>query len=283
MRKLRNKTALVTGAASGIGRALALKLASEGVHLYLLDIDQAGLVDTVAAAQRAGVEVVGRYCDVSDPAQIAASVDHIVDRWGGVDLLVNSAGITYYGQTEQMSAEHCERLLAINLHAPMHFVRELLPSLLAREEAHVLNVASFFGLIGTRRLSAYTASKFGLVGFSESLRAEYGRAGLGVTALCPGFVDTNLFATAPLGSDRQQQKKPPQWMLTTPEKVADQALRAITGNRAQVITQSYAKLACLAKRLVPGVLDWAHHLSRKRPSAQPTAQPAETIQIRRAA
>lgn len=274
MRTLRNKSALVTGAASGIGRAIARRLAGEGVDLYLLDIDEAGLVDAVSEAKRERVEAVGRRCDVSDPAQIQASVHHILDRWGGVDLLVNNAGITYYGETAQMSAEHCEKLLAINLNAPIHFVRELLPSLLERPEAHVLNVASFFGLIGTRRLSAYTASKFGLVGFSESLRAEYGRVGLGVTALCPGFVDTNLFATAPLGSDRQQQKQPPRWMLTTPEKIAARAVKAIKRNEAQVVMQPYAKLAHLGKRFVPGLLDWANHLSRKR-AKPPATMPSE--------
>jgi len=282
MRTLRNKSALVTGAASGIGRSIALQLACEGVDLFLLDIDQAGLVDVVAAARRQRVEAIGRRCDVREPTQISASVAHILDRWGGVDLLVNNAGITYYGQTQEMTAEHCERLLAINLHAPIHFTRELLPTLLERPEAHVLNVASFFGLIGTRHLAVYTASKFGLVGFSESLRAEYARTGLGVTALCPGFVDTNLFASAPLGLDRQQQKLPPKWMLTTSEKIAARAIQAIYRNQGQVVMQPYAKLAHLGKRFFPGLLDWANHLSRKRAKNSPVAE-SEPLERRRAA
>lgn len=283
MRTLRNKSALVTGAASGIGRAIAMKLASEGVDLYLLDIDQAGLVDVVSAAKRERVEAIGRRCDVSEPSQIAASVAHILDRWGGVDLLVNNAGITYYGQTADMSGDDCERLLAINLNAPIHFTRELLPSLLKRPEAHVLNIASFFGLIGTRRLAAYTASKFGLVGFSESLRAEYARTQLGVTAMCPGFVDTNLFATAPLGTDRKHHKLPPKWMLTTPEKIAVRAVKAIHRNEAQVVMQPYAKLAYLGKRFVPSVYDWANHLSRKRLKQAAAIMVDDSSERRRAA
>jgi len=283
MRKLRNKSALVTGAASGIGRAIALRLAREGVDLFLLDIDEAGLVDVVSAVKRERVDAIGRRCDVSEPEQIAASVAHILDRWDGIDLLVNNAGVSYYGQTAEMTAENCERLLAINLHAPIHFTRELLPTLLERPEAHVLNVASFFGLIGTRRLAAYTASKFGLVGFSESLRAEYGRAGLGVTALCPGFVATNLFTTAPLGADRQQHKLPPRWMITTPEKIAARAVKAVYRNQAQVVMQPYAKLAHLGKRFFPSLLDWAHHLSRKRVKCQPTRVTGERIEQRRVA
>ena len=282
MRTLRDKAALVTGAASGIGRAIALQLAREGMDLYLLDINEAGLAQVMSDVQRHRVNVLSRPCDVSQPQQITACVDHILNRWEGVDLLVNNAGITYYGETAYMSTAHCERLLAINLHAPIHLTRALLPSLLARPEAHVLNVASFFGLIGSRRLSAYTASKFGLVGFSESLRAEYARAGLGVTALCPGFVDTGLFATASLGEERQQAKTPPRWMLTTPERIAARAAKAIRRNEAQVVMQPYAKLACWTKRLAPWLLDWAHHLSRKRHKPAPL-QAEQARQRRRAA
>ena len=193
MRTIKGKSALVTGAASGIGRAIALRLAQEGADLYLLDVDEVGMACVVGEARKLGVEVIGRYCDVSDPAQIQQATNYILQRWGGVDILVNNAGITYFGETDSMSAEHCEKLLAVNLHAPIHLTRELLPTLLERPEAHVLNVASFFGLIGTRKTALYTSTKFGLVGFGESLRAEYGRRGLGVTTLCPGFVDTQLF------------------------------------------------------------------------------------------
>lgn len=283
MRTLRNKSALVTGAASGIGRAIALRLAREGMNLFLLDIDETALVDVVSAVKQERVDAIGRRCDVSDPTQIAASVAHIVDRWGGVDLLVNNAGIAYYGQTENMSAEHCERLLAINLNAPIHFTRELLPTMLARPEAHILNMASFFGLIGTRRVAVYTASKFGLVGFSESLRAEYRRSGLGVTAMCPGFVDTNLFATAPIGTDRHEQKLPPSWMLTTPEKIANRAVKAIYRNQAQVVMQPYAKLAHLGKRLVPGLYDWANKLGHNKKKHLALDDQSTTIEFRRAA
>ncbi len=275
MRKIQGKTALVTGAASGIGRAIALRLAREGVDMILLDINEVELENTVCAVKREGVQALGRYCDVSQFSQIAESVQYVLERWGGVDILVNNAGITYYGDTGQMPAEHCQRLLAINLLAPIHFTRELLPALLQRSEAHVLNVASFFGLIGTRKLAAYTSSKFGLVGFSESLRAEYGRRGLGVTALCPGFVDTNLFATAPLGADQSKSKLPPSWLLTTPEKIAKRAIQAIYRNHAIVVHQPYAKLAYFGKRFFPGMIDWAHHVSRRRSKSNASAPLAE--------
>ena len=282
MRIIRQKHALITGAGSGIGRAIALRLAAEGAHLYLIDVNEFGLSQTVSAARSMDVNVIGRYCDVSEHHQITRSVADAVARCGKVDVLVNNAGITYYGDTEQMSAAHAQRLLRINLQAPIQFTTELLPTLLAQPEAHVLNVASFFGLIGTRRLSLYTASKFGLVGFSESLRAEYGRRGLGVTALCPGFVDTRLFETAPLGRDRQQHKLPPRWLLTTPEKIAERAVKSIYRNRAVDVPQLYARMAYYGKRLFPGLLDWANHVSRKKLSGKAADANIETS-LRKAA
>jgi short-subunit dehydrogenase len=272
MRELRGKTALVTGAASGIGRAIASRLAAEGVQLFLVDINEVGLANVVGDLQREGAEVIGRRCDVSEPREISATVAEILSRWGGVDILVNNAGITYYGRTERMSAEHWDKLLRVNLLSHIQFTRELLPSLLARPEAHVLNVCSMFGLLGMPKLAAYTTTKFAMVGFSDSLRAEYGRDGLGVTALCPGFVDTNLFASAPLGEKQQAPKIPPAIFCTTPEKVARAAVKAIRRDRRMVVISPWAKFLVSVKRLVPGVMDFVFHLGRKKRVARKTQE-----------
>ncbi|HJQ78548.1 MAG TPA: SDR family oxidoreductase [Lacipirellulaceae bacterium] len=264
MRELRGKKALVTGAASGIGRAIAERLSAEGVHLFLADINEVGLAKVVGDLQRSGVEVIGRRCDVAEPREISATVSEILSRWGGVDILVNNAGITYYGRTERMSAEHWDKLIRVNLLSHIQFTRELLPSLLAHPEAHVLNVCSMFGLVGMPKLAAYTTAKFAMVGFSDSLRAEYGREGLGVTALCPGFVDTNLFASAPLGESQTEPKIPPAIFCTTPEKVARAALKAIRRDRRLVVVSPWAKFLVTAKRLVPGVIDFVFHLGRRK-------------------
>jgi NAD(P)-dependent dehydrogenase (short-subunit alcohol dehydrogenase family) len=269
MRTICGKTALVTGAASGIGRAIALRLADEGARLYLLDINTVELAKVVADAKRRGVEAVGRHCDLSQRLQITAAVHHLLDQIGGVDILVNNAGITYYGQTRSMAAEHWNQLLAINLHAPIQLTLELLPTLLSRDEAHILNVASICGLVGLERVAAYSTAKFGLVGFSESIRAEFVRQGVGVTALCPGFVDTNLFSAAARGEDLKQNKQPPRWMLATPELIAHRAIRAIYRNQGVVVIQPYAKLLHLLKRWAPGLLDLPNRLQgRKRAKAK---------------
>jgi short-subunit dehydrogenase len=208
------------------------------------------------------VQAIAHRCDVGDPAQITACVQFVLAQWNGVDILVNNAGLTYYGRTVNMTAENWNRLLAVNLHAPIQFTRELLPTMLKSRDAHVLNVASICGLVGMARVAAYTTTKFGLVGFSESLRHECGRMGLGVTALCPGLVDTNLFTSAPRGKDLKQSKLPPRWSLTTPEAVARRAIRAIYRNQHLVLMQPVSRLLYLVKRFVPGVLDLAHHLRR---------------------
>jgi short-subunit dehydrogenase len=281
MQTLKNKTALVTGAAAGIGRALALRLAHEGANLHLVDIDSAGLAGVADEAKQRGAVVATRVCDVSDQSEIAMCVEHGLRRWGSFDLLINNAGTTYYGRTDQMTAEHCERLLAVNVHAPLHFTRLLLPTLLSRPEAHVLNMASFLGLIGIQKLAAYSATKFALVGFSESLRAEYARTNLGVTAFCPGFVDTGLFESSAYGRDRHAPKCPPRWMLTTADKVAARAIKAIYRDEAIVVMQHYAKLIHFTKRFLPSLLDFGNHLSRKRLVVK--AEQPPTAEERRAA
>jgi short-subunit dehydrogenase len=262
MRDIRGKRALVSGAASGIGRAIALELARQGVNLYLIDIDACGLAVVAAAARAAGVVVVDRRCDVSQSSEVSATVADVLSRWQGVDILVNNAGITYYGRTDEMSTEVWDRVMRVNLSSHVQFTRELLPSLLARREAHVVNVCSMFGLVAMPKLAAYCTSKHGLVGFSEALRAEYGREGLGVTALCPGFVATNLFSSAPLADNSKGPKVPPRIFCTTPEKVARATVKAIRRNRRMVVVEPIAKLLTTIKRFSPGLIDFFLHLGR---------------------
>jgi short-subunit dehydrogenase len=229
-------------------------LAHQGANLFLVDINLPQLAEAADEARQLGVHVDARVCDVSRPEEIHQTVEDLLEIWGGLDILVNNAGIAFYGPTLQMTDEQWERLLAVNLHAPIQFTRELLPALLARSEAHILNMCSIAGLVATPRLAAYHVSKFALVGFSESLRAEYGPRGLGVTALCPGLVRTNIFqsaATAPGKSVPQF----PAWMSTSPQYVAARAVRAIRRSEGLVLVTPLAHLLWRVKRFTPGLLD----------------------------
>ena len=255
MRIIRGRKALITGAAAGIGRALTLALARQGADVFLFDIDPASLAETAREAERLGAVVATRVCDLTQSAAIDDAARAVLAEWGAVHILVNNAGIAYYGATHDMPAKEWERLLALNLLAPMHLTRALIPTLLAQEEAHVLNVCSIFGLVPMRKGAAYQVSKFGLVGFSAALRAEYGRD-FGVTALCPGFVRTALLQNFATGDPGKKRHEIPAWLTTTPEKVAAVALRAIRGNKGLVVVTPAARLMWWIGRMSPGSVDW---------------------------
>jgi short-subunit dehydrogenase len=272
MKTIRGKRALVTGAASGIGRAIALELARAGADLFLLDVDTDGLGRTADDAKKFAIEVRTRGCDLLQPTEITASVEEMLSEWGDLDILVNGAGVAFYGPTTTMTAEQWNWLLGINLHAPIQLTRELLPVLLERPEAHILNVASIGGLVAGPRLTAYFTSKFGLVGFSESLRADLAGTYVGVTALCPGLVRTNLWDSAVQGRNTKRRLAPPTLISTTPEKVAAKALKAIRRNRGLQLVTLLAHALYLLKRVSPTLLDRLGRIGRRkkrRPQAAP--------------
>lgn len=263
MLHLQGKRALVTGAASGIGRALALRLAAQGVHLLLADVNGDGLAEVCEQAGRL-VPAECRVCDLADPLQIDALADHLRSASSRLDVLVNCAGIAYYGRLDRMTDAQFDRVLAINLHAPIRLTRRLLPLLLANRRSHVLNVCSMLGLFAQSKLCAYQVSKFALIGFSESLLADYARFGLGVTALCPGYVTTSLFANGSNAWSGAGTKVPPRWVCSTPELVAERAVAAIRWNRPLVTVGLLARTMCTLKRLAPYLFLRVPGLRRKK-------------------
>jgi len=267
MKTLRGKRALVTGAASGIGRAIAQQLAMQATHICLVDRDEETLQKTASDLSNYGVEVTTRVRDVTDESQIDDCVDSILSQWGHVDLLVNNAGVCFYGTIENTPEEVWDQVLAVNLHAPIRFTRRLLGVLKERPEAHILNVASMYGLVASNRCAAYHASKFGLVGFTEALRAECGRTSVGVTALCPGFVNTGLF-TALADESHSPARLPPKLVCTSPEKVAAKAIKAIRRNRGLALVTPLAHAAFVAKRLSPSLLPNLYGIGKRRKKIQ---------------
>ena len=264
MRNLNGKRVLITGGANGIGRAIALELAQHGADLFLVDRDEAGLQAAVHACQVGNNEVIGQYCDISKPTELAAVVDNVLTRWGTLDILVNNAAVCFYGPTTDMQASQWDDVLGVNLLAPAQLTRALLPHLLSRREAHILNVASMYGLIATNRCAVYHLTKFGLVCFSEALRAEYGRQGLGVTALCPGFVKTGLFHSVPNENRKRSARVPPAWLCVSAEKVARAGVRAILRDKRLVLVSPLAHVLYHTRRIAPGLFDALYHFGRRR-------------------
>ena len=263
MRNLKDKRFLVTGAASGIGQAMSLELAKVGAHLLLADRDEIGMALTAKQASELGVEATTFHYDAASSEEVVHLARFAESQPGGVDGLVNNAGITYHGPTDRMGVEHWEQLLQVNLHAPVRLTHELLPMLLSRPESHVLNVCSVLGLVGMPKVCAYNTAKFGLVGFTESLRCEYSPQGMGVSALCPGLVRTKLFDSS-ISNGHEKQKNPPKWATTTPERVARAAVRAIRRNQGRVVMEPVARMMFTLKRLAPSLLDWSFHLGHRR-------------------
>jgi 3-oxoacyl-[acyl-carrier protein] reductase len=256
MRFIRGRKAIVTGAASGIGRAIALALAAEGADLFLIDRDAASLAITAAEAEKHGGETRLAVCDLAVVTEIAAVVAGIQAAWSEIHILINCAGVASYGPFHLTDDETWQKIMAVNLLAPMHLIHALLPNLFVAEEAHILNVCSIAGLVPAPRMSAYQASKYGLVGFTLALRNDYQRDSFGITALCPGFVRTPML-TGP--TDPEARRKIPlvrNLMSTSPEVVAKRAISAIRYGEGLVIITPGARLVWWIGRAFPSLLDW---------------------------
>jgi short-subunit dehydrogenase len=257
MRTFLGKHAVVTGAASGIGRAISLSLAKAGCDLCLIDINQAGLAGTVKEVQQLGRTSISLTCNLAVKDDLDGTLDALLASWPAIDILVNNAGVAFRGRSEEMEPSDWERLLAVNLLAPIQITQRLLPTMLARSEAHVLNVCSLLGLCGFSKFSAYCASKFGLVGYSESLRTEYQGSPLGVTALCPGYVQTPFIESVPGPHGQHREQSTPRWLCTTPEVIANRSLKAIRRNQGLVVVTPLAQVLWRMKRFMPSIVGLA--------------------------
>lgn len=263
MRDFQGKQALITGAAGGIGRALSTQLAKAGAELWLVDVDRPALEELENELRAKSARVRISTVDLTERDQIVDLAEEVTVQWRGLDLLINNAGVAFYGPTHQMTEEQWDRLMGINLLAPIHLTRLLLPALQSREESHIANMCSVSGLVAGGRFNAYHTSKFGLVGFTEALRAEYGRSGLGVTAICPGPVKTNLYRDCQTGKGTQAPE-PPGWLCASPEKVAHVTLRAIRWNRRMVLITPLAHLLYHMKKFAPWLIDFMNTFSKRK-------------------
>ncbi|MGY1679146.1 SDR family NAD(P)-dependent oxidoreductase [Geodermatophilus sp. SYSU D01176] len=198
MSSVRGKVAVVTGAASGIGRQLALDLAERGARLALSDVDEGGLGETADRAAALGGAVHTARLDVSDRAAVEAYATAVAEHFGVVHQVYDNAGVAGGGTVLDSEWADYERILSINLFGVIHGTKAFLPHLVASGDGHVVNVSSLNGLMGQGRMTAYCASKFGVRGFTESLRAELLAAGqpVQVTVVHPGGVRTNIARAA---------------------------------------------------------------------------------------
>ncbi len=264
VRNLEGKWALVTGAGSGIGKATALALARRGADVVLCDVDQNGLKITQDLAASLGRKTVARRVDVSRRDEMASFADEVHRDLEAIDILVNNAGVALGASFEETLLEDWDWIISINLLGVIHGLHYFVPNMVARGRAgHVVNIASMAGLLAVRALSAYSTTKFAVVGLSEALRAELVSHGIGVTAVCPGFVNTPLVESARMRGKagealaRQEIVDFVERRQHTPERVAETILRAIQRNRAIAPVFPEAWIGYYMKRFTPRLLAWA--------------------------
>jgi NAD(P)-dependent dehydrogenase (short-subunit alcohol dehydrogenase family) len=265
MKVIRGRKALVTAADSPAGRSIALALASEGADVYLFGRNPQELAVTCRAAGVSGVEVISATCDLSEPAQLGAAVESVLERWGRLHILVNNTEEMHCGPTHAMTFEQWDRVLCANLIAPIALVRALLPTLARQDEAHIVNVCSLLGLIPARDVAAVQTGQFGLVGFTAALRAEYCRKGFGMTALCAGLARSSISEE----DADDQRHRPPQWMYVNPDTIGAHAVLAIKKNKAIQLVSGLGRLQWWTTRLSPGLAEWlissTHSSGRRNP------------------
>lgn len=193
MRRFEGRVALVTGAASGIGRATAVRLASEGARVFCADVQAEALQETAKLAREAGSEAEVRVVDVADEAQVTGCVGACVERFGGLDTLANVAGILRFGRAHELSFETWRQVLSINLDGTFLMCRTALPHLLERKGS-IVNVSSVAALSGLPYGAAYAASKGGISALTRALAVEYSKQGVRCNAVCPGSIKTPMSA-----------------------------------------------------------------------------------------
>jgi short-subunit dehydrogenase len=266
MTAIRGAAAALTGAASGIGRALALELAARGCDLALADRDEAGLQSVAAEINRRHPQKVTLHAiDVGEPPEIAEFARAAISAHPGLNILVNNAGVALMGRFHELDQAEMDWLMNINFWGVVHGTRAFLPHLASRQEAHIVNLSSIFGIIAPPGQSAYAAAKFAVRGFSESLRHELQMADSPVrlSVVHPGGIATNIARNSRTGSGMTDNARRAQSIehfeqlaKTTPQAAALRIIKGIEKNQPRILIGNDARFMDLLQRLRPATY-WA--------------------------
>ncbi len=281
MKSLDGKVVVITGAASGIGRALAVRCATLGARLALSDRDELGLAgtaDLVAASARA---VRTDLLDVSDREAFARYADSVAAEFGVVNVVINNAGVALTGTWDEASYEDLEWIMGIDFWGVVHGTKEFLPHVIASGDGHIVNISSLFGLMAVATQGAYNAAKFAVRGLTESLRMEMLEAGhpVGVTCVHPGGIKTAVARNARAAAGRDQAELAAYFdkklAKTTPEQAAKQIVDGILGNKPRVVIGADAKFLDLLVRVLGGRYSSVVAAVTKRTTPKSRALPAQ--------
>lgn len=250
----------ITGAASGIGRALAARLAESGAKVVLADRDAAAVERAADELTAAGGQATARVLDVTDRDAVRDAIEATVAAYGRIDLLFNNAGIGIGGEARDFGGDEWDRVVAVNLNGVINGILAAYPIMVRQRAGHIVNTSSVAGLIPLPGEISYTASKWAVAGLTHTLRAEAADLGVKVTLVCPGKVETPIYATSPvLGFDRD--KVLALWPKgVTPEVCADVILRGVARNRAVVVITRMGRFLWWIERISPTLMV---HLGRR--------------------
>jgi NAD(P)-dependent dehydrogenase (short-subunit alcohol dehydrogenase family) len=253
------RTAIVTGGASGIGRAIAAALVTRGAHVTVADINGSGAEQVAAELAAAGPgTAVAAKLDVTDAAAVSTLYQSVKVDHGNLDLVFNNAGIAIGGLAEELSLQHWNRAIDVNLKGVVHGVHAAYPIMLEQRAGHIVNTASLAGLVPMPMGIPYTATKHAVVGLSLGLRAEAASRGVKVSVVCPGFVDTPLLTSVNpdlpetlMSGDARADIKQSMPRLYTAEKLARDIMRGVAKNQALIVAPASGRAAWRAMRLAP--------------------------------
>jgi len=254
----KNSVAVITGAASGIGRALAIRLAQENIAgIAISDVNENGLNETAEAVEKLGVKVSKHIVNVADKAEMQKFADDVLAAHGRVTHLVNNAGVGLLGTFEQISLEDFEWLMSINFWGVVYGSKFFLPILKEQEKAHIVNISSVFGLVAPPEQTAYASSKFAVRGFTEALRHELEDSNVRVSSVHPGGIKTNIARNSRVGAETPEDYKAQgvkffdKVAQTTPEQAAETILRGIKSENPRILIGKDAHAINYAARLFP--------------------------------
>jgi NAD(P)-dependent dehydrogenase (short-subunit alcohol dehydrogenase family) len=254
----KNSVAVITGAASGIGRALAIRLAQENIAgIAVSDVNEQDLNETVEAIEKLGVRASKHVVNVADQAAMQKFAGDVTAAHGRVTHLVNNAGVALMGTFEQISLEDFEWLMSINFWGVIYGTKFFLPVLKEQEKAHIINISSVFGLVAPPEQTAYAASKFAVRGFTEALRHELEETNVRVSSVHPGGIKTNIARNSRLGATTPEEYKQQgvkffdKVALTSPEQAAETIVRGIRAENPRILIGKDALAINYASRLFP--------------------------------
>lgn len=253
MGHLKDNRIVITGGGSGLGRAIALRFAREGWRIAIADINEQGAAETLQLVEDAGASGFTQACNVREATDFEGLAQRLRDEWGGVDVVVNNAGIASAGSVVESRYSDWDTTMDINLMGVVRGCRELVPLLIAQGAGHVVNTASFAAIATPPGMAAYNVSKAAVVALSESLRAEIIDQGVDVSVACPSFFKTNL-ADSMISPDPAMKAVTEMIMARMPvsaEDVADDIYHAVMKRRFMVITHKDSRLQWRMKRAAP--------------------------------